>query len=225
VRDPARPAFFSAELDKSCLGQDENVAIFPWGADANVYQAEAGFRFRVAGGYLTPLIFGERPVIGFNEDPTVVELDYWGDRGTPSPDALRAFAARHEVDRVVSAVGGGYPTKAQMHVFGRVQELGGVYVAPACGEPSLRTAALPASSQLVLKEQAHGATIQWCRDGYVYRLPAGLDPGGVLEGATKAVYVQGHHLRCKAPAGYVEHGYAPTSLRVPPRTYRYYVPA
>ena len=55
--------FFADGLYRSCLGPDENVAVFPYGhaGDSMLWQAESGFGFRLAGGYLYPLVL-ERAV-------------------------------------------------------------------------------------------------------------------------------------------------------------------
>ena len=158
-------------------------------------------------------------------DNLTLALNFYGDRGRPSMDALLAFARRHDVGRIVRLADSDYPTTAQLRQLGPVEQTGGVAIAPACGTPALTRRPLPASARIVLQEQANATKIQWCLDGYVYQLPAGLDPGNLLEGATKAVYVQGRaHISCDAPPdGFVQRGYAPTRLHVPPGTYPYYV--
>jgi hypothetical protein len=220
---PQTPAFFAAGLDRSCLQPGETIAVLPYTPVEDVYQAQAGYRFHLAGGYLSSLVFGLKPIVSFNADPTVVLLDFYGDRGQPSMDAIWAFAKRHDVDRIVALPGVGYPTRRQLEAFGPVQSLGGVYVAPACGTAPLTARSLPASARRVAAEQARGTTIRYCLDGYTYDLRAGLDPGGLLQNATRAVYVAGHGLACSPPAGYRPRGYAPASAGVPPDTYRYYV--
>ena len=223
VIHPDRPPFFQAGLYKSCLSPHETLAIFPFAGDRlDTLEAETGFSFAVAGGYLTPTPAGVRSIVSFNDDPTVDLFDSWSDRGLPSVDALLAFAARHEVDRVVSLDGDGYPTKSQLRAFGPVQQIGGVEVAPACGLPSLRTRPLPAGARRMLAAQRRGLTTRYCLDGYSYDLPAGLAPGGTIAGATRAVFVAGRGLACSAPGGYTRHGYAPPSARLPSDTYAYY---
>ena len=53
-----RVPFFADGLYRSCLGADENIAVFPYGhaGDSMLWQAESGFGFRLAGGYLYPLV-------------------------------------------------------------------------------------------------------------------------------------------------------------------------
>jgi hypothetical protein len=220
---PPQPAFFTTGLYKSCL-TGETVALFPHDGDANILQAESGFRFRVAGGYLTPLVFGKKSVVGFNNDPTVVELNYFSDRGQPTAESLRAFAVRHRVDRFVTLSNQSYPSRALLRTLGPVEEVGGVFVAPACGQSSLRTRPVPPSAQRMLNLQREDAQIAYCQAGEVIGLPAGLRPAALLANATRAVFVHGEGLRCSPPPGYVRHGLAPERPGIPGDTYVYYVP-
>jgi hypothetical protein len=52
---PDNPSFFADRLDRVCLRSGENVLVLPYGknADAMLWQAETGFRFRMAGGYIS----------------------------------------------------------------------------------------------------------------------------------------------------------------------------
>jgi hypothetical protein len=55
---PNRPTFFTAGHDRACIGEAENVLVLPfpsWG-DSMLWQAESGFRFRLADGSLSPAI-------------------------------------------------------------------------------------------------------------------------------------------------------------------------
>jgi hypothetical protein len=54
-------------------------------------------------------------------------------------DAILALVKRRHVDRDVSAasVGWIYPNSTQMHAFGVLQQDGDIFIAPACGYPSL----------------------------------------------------------------------------------------
>jgi len=219
---PNRPAFFASGLYKSCVGKHETLAVY--GTDANLLQTETAFRFRIAGGYLSPIIFGAPSVVSFNRDPTVYIINFFGDRGIPSADGLRAFAARHRVDRFVAVPGLPFPTAGEMRTFGPVQRIGGVDVAPACATPPLTARALPTSARRMLALQKDGTSIRWCHDGYVYDLPAGLRPAALLAGASRAVFVSGRGLECSPPDGGLDRGYAPASLGVPPHTYRLYSP-
>src|SRR5207244_3997109 len=77
-----------------------------------------------------------KPLTRFDADKVVWELNFI-DYGRPTMDRLLAFAAIHHVDRVLSVPTHGYPNRAQMRRFGPTQLVGGMLVAPACGQPSL----------------------------------------------------------------------------------------
>jgi hypothetical protein len=54
-RTPARPSFFADDTYRTCFRPDENVFIpDAAGMDAALWQAESGFRFRLANGALSP---------------------------------------------------------------------------------------------------------------------------------------------------------------------------
>jgi hypothetical protein len=224
VQDPTLPTFFTSGLYRACLGADATIAVFPFdGGLVDLAQAEGGFRFRVAGGYLTPPVFGQRSVVSFNQDPTVVLLNFYADRGQPSTAALLAFAARHGVEHFVALAGSDDPTEQQLRTLGPSEEVGGVLVTPACHAPPLTSRPVRLAEQVVNAEQESGATILYCLGGYSYELPAGLEPGVLLRGATRAFFVAGSGLSCSAPPGYRKRGYAPVAFHVPADTYAYYV--
>jgi hypothetical protein len=58
ARSPHVPSFFTTDLRDRCLRKGENVIVFPYGprGDSLIWQAEGRFRFRIAGGYISPLI-------------------------------------------------------------------------------------------------------------------------------------------------------------------------
>ena len=225
-RPAPTPAFFSQGLDKTCIPANETLAVFPFGlgGDSMLWQVEAGFRFRLAEGYLSPVVFGARPLIAFDADPLVHTLDFLGYEARPTMTALLGFALTHGVGRIVSVVGDGYPSGQQMRRFGPVERIGGTYVSPACGQPPLTTRALTPAVQSLLDAQQAGAEIGYCDAGNYYLLPAGTYPAGVIRGATTALLVAGSGLQCTHPRTYTRDGFAPSSLGVPAATYPYYVP-
>ena len=143
---PERWPFFSDGLYRACIPRGENVAIFPYGFWGNsmLWQAESGFWFRMAEGYLRP-----KPPPPFLADPTVTMLTFTTDN--PKPPQILAFARHKHVDRIVSVLIYPHPSSNQMHRFGAVQLDGGVLVAPACGYPSLQTAVTPTSAHPATK--------------------------------------------------------------------------
>ena len=138
---PERWPFFTSGTYKLCIPRNENVAIFPYGFWGNsmLWQAETGFWFRMADGYLRP-----KPPAANLEDPTIQELTYTTDN--PTPAQILELARNKQVDRVLSVDIYVHPNGTQMHRFGAVQDTGGVLVAPACGYPSLRKGVHPTAA-------------------------------------------------------------------------------
>jgi hypothetical protein len=129
---PQRWPFFTQALYKVCIPRNENVVIFPYGfrGDSMLWQAESGFWFRMAEGYLTP-----KPPPPFIDDELVQKLTYT--YGLAGPAEILGFARRKHVGRVLSTVIDQHPSGLVMHRFGQLQVLGGMMVAPACGYPPL----------------------------------------------------------------------------------------
>src|SRR5439155_26145195 len=111
---------------------------FGGGGYSLLWQAEAGFWFRMAEDGLQPEPKTGKALNAFDADPLVWDLHYL-DYALPTMDSLLGFAANHDVDRVVAVASAGYPNRAQLRRFGATQLVGGVLVAPACGRPSLAT--------------------------------------------------------------------------------------
>jgi hypothetical protein len=144
---PERWPFFTDGLYKLCIPRNENVAIFPYGFWGNsmLWQAESGFWFRMAEGYLRP-----KPPPPFLADPTVTMLTFTIEN--PKPPAILAFARNKKVDRILSVLIYPHPSSNQMHRFGAVQLYGGVLISPACGYPSLQRGVHPTSAHPVRKD-------------------------------------------------------------------------
>jgi len=227
VSAPARVPFFATSLYKTCIPQNETLAVFPFGYEGGsmLWQAEADFRFRLAEGYVAPVVSGATSPSSFDADPTVQAIYFLSDQGHPTTTALLAFAGRHGIGRFVSVVGDGYPTESQLRSLGSVQQVGGVLVAPACGRPPLTARPQTAAVLLLDKQEETGVTIGYCRGGYYYGLPAGIHPAGSLQGARPALFIAGKGLSCSPPpAGYKRRGLAPARLGVTGGTYPYYAP-
>ena len=135
---PERWAFFTDAEYKECIPRNENVAIFPFGfwGSSMLWQAETGFWFNMAEGYLFP-----DPPPANLANPTIRELTYTDQH--PTMDQILSFVKAKKVDRIVAVGIYAYPNGNQMHRFGAVQNLGGVLVSPACGYPSLQTGIHP----------------------------------------------------------------------------------
>jgi hypothetical protein len=134
---PPRHAFFTEHLYEICVPRGDRLLVFPFGrwGESLLWQAESDFWFELAGGTLA---HNDTPV-DFATDPTISKLIFEFDDpdARPSMDELRALAQRRGIDRVLSVNDGGYPSGEQMWSFGALQELGGVFVSPACGHKAL----------------------------------------------------------------------------------------
>jgi hypothetical protein len=130
---PERWPFFTAGLYERCVPRGETLAVFPFGrfGGSMLWQAETGFRFRLAGGHIGQ----PTQPRDFVADPVVSQLLFAADR--PTLTQLLDFASRHGVDRFVSVGAQDYPNQTMLHGVGAVQMVGGALVAPACGYTSL----------------------------------------------------------------------------------------
>jgi hypothetical protein len=91
------PSFFSQGRFRDVLRKDETVVILPYGNRGNsmLWQAEADFYFRMAGGYTGPAIIDE-----FQKWPIVNAL-YWGSEIADAAPQLGAFLQAHDVRDVI----------------------------------------------------------------------------------------------------------------------------
>ncbi len=92
------PPFFTDSAYRGCLHPDENILPLPISANGQsmLWQALANYRFRMAGGYITP-----EPPDRFLA-PTVVELVALGYPVAPSqPDELRFYFRAEDVTAVL----------------------------------------------------------------------------------------------------------------------------
>src|SRR5262249_55841667 len=160
-----------------------------------------------------------KPLTSFDAEPFVREADARSTR--PTMDRLLGFVAVHDVARVISIPGYGYPTAAQMRRLGPTELVGGVLVAPPCPAPVVAPRRL-ASYAASYREEPHlsRSNISWCLGGRYFTMQQGLVPFGPSTGARRAIFVSGSGVSCLAPpAGYTDHGYAPANLGVPAHTY------
>ena len=120
---PYRPEFFTQGTYRTCFVPDDNVLMlpFPQRSDAMLWQAEAGFAFHMANGYINTRAPSGVP------DPKLTHLLQL--RAMPtSPRPLLAWARGQGVTKIVAA---GRGARAWVHLLaplGRPQRLGGVYL-------------------------------------------------------------------------------------------------
>jgi hypothetical protein len=131
---PQRLPFFVDGLYRDCLGPDENVIAVPYGGqgESMLWQAESGFAFRLAGGYIRPL-----PPPSFLRDPAVREITYEGD--APRAADLRRLVRDKHVTRIVVTAAAAPGWRGALRSFGPPTRTGGVLVYPACRADSSRS--------------------------------------------------------------------------------------
>jgi hypothetical protein len=133
VQLPERPAFFdSSSRLELCLADDENVIVFPYNpfTPSMLWQAEAGYRFRMAQGYIRPDIPGS-----FRAFPVVEKLMWTGERVTI--EEVVELARAKGVGRLISTDPASFPRREELQRVASVELVGGVLVAPACDDPPL----------------------------------------------------------------------------------------
>jgi hypothetical protein len=130
---PHRIAFFTDDSYRECLPRGTNVVILPYGGAgwSMLWQAEAGFRFRQAGGYVRP-----QPPSSFLRWPAVGAFDR---AEVPSPADVRAFAgAKHVAAFVVDDAAAGGRWRPSLDPLVEPVTAGGALVYPlgaALGPP------------------------------------------------------------------------------------------
>jgi len=221
---PPQFAFFTDKLYRACIPRNETVTIFPFGGGyvSLLWQAQTDFWFRMAEDGLQPYPVRGKPLNTFDADP-IVRAFVESEVAQPTTATLLAFAARHHVDRFISVPAYGYPSAAQMRSLGSSELIGGLLVAPACGQPSLTRRDL----RPYLMQYSHNSNsnIGYCTGANFIALPATLDPAGPIAGAKHANFVAGQGLTCAPPpAGYARHGFATPAMGEPGNTYPYYAP-
>ncbi len=222
---PERLAFFTGGLYKACIPRNETVT-FPSGSDLLLWQAESGFWFRAADDGLQPFPKYGTPLSRFDANQFVWDLAFI-DYGRPTITRMIAFAATHDVGQVLSVPEGGYPDRAQMQEIGPTQLVGGVLVAPGCGQTPLTKRDLTRYVKSAGSEQLNPGrpNIGYCMGLNFNLIPQGVYPAGLLKGAKRAIFVAGQGLTCASPPpGYKHHGFATPDMSVPADTYALYSP-
>jgi hypothetical protein len=136
-RHPYRPAFFTQGIYRTCLRPDDNVLMLPFQrTDAMLWQAETGFAFRTANGY----VITGAPA-GTPEPELVRRLER---RPMPTdPQPLLAWARRQGVTTIVAAGPEGRAWVRLLAPDVRAQRIGDIYLlrinangSRACKAPS-----------------------------------------------------------------------------------------
>jgi hypothetical protein len=120
---PVRPSFFTAGTYRACFQPDENVMMlpFPSAGDAMLWQAEAGFGFRMANGNLSP-----SPPSGVPDRGYV--LDLIADNPQDDWRPLIQWARVQHVTTIVVDARRSVPWTTLLAPVTHPTELGGVYL-------------------------------------------------------------------------------------------------
>jgi hypothetical protein len=142
TRTPDAPPFFSTALHSDCLVQGESILALPFGSlgDSDIWQVEAGFSFRLAGGYVAPpLAPGYGGLIPY--DLTNDTLPSGG------PGALIAWAKSKGVSAIVVSDRDASDWGPFLRRAVPGHELGGVLVFPLVPGPETSAACRAATGQ------------------------------------------------------------------------------
>jgi hypothetical protein len=217
---PKRLAFFTRGTYQTCLAPNQTIAFVPFVGRALLWQAETGFRFRLATDGLQPFP-KYTPLNPFDADPIVFNIIYGNTK--PDPPTLLAFAGKHGVARFITVPPTDYPSPADLGKLGPTRMTGGAFVTPRCDRPALTSRDLAGYVKKYGSPPESRSSVAWCSGGTFFLLPDGTEPTGDQSGATHAIYVDGTGLTCGAPPpGYKRHGFA--SEGVQPGIYPYYSP-
>jgi len=94
----AEPSFVTQRLYETCIRRGENVAVFPFSRHGNsmLWQAQAGYWFRQAGGYVAPL-----PPASFQSPAGVADVAEFGPRSEQAVGPILQLVRLKDVDVVV----------------------------------------------------------------------------------------------------------------------------
>ena len=109
-----------------------------------------------------------------------------------------------------------------MRQIGPTQLVGGVLVAPGCGQTPLTKRDLTKYVASAGPERLGSGrpNIGYCIGLNFNLIPQGVYPAGLLKGAKRAIFVAGQGLTCASPPpGYKHHGFATPDMSVPAGTY------
>ena len=98
ARRPAVPALLTSGLTRACLTRGENVLALPYGprGDSMLWQVDAGFWFRMAGGYIAPY-----PPPAYTRPPSIQRIAADDLPPKVTVASLRLFVRRERVGAVV----------------------------------------------------------------------------------------------------------------------------
>jgi len=117
------PRFITDRLYRTCLERDENTAIFPFAGhgDSMLWQADAGYWFRMTGGYVAP-----SPPESFRQPLAVGGIAVYGELPKGRVDLAREFVRLKQVSAVVVDERYRAPWLSALDGLGRPERVGGV---------------------------------------------------------------------------------------------------
>jgi hypothetical protein len=125
ARTPDVPALFTSASYRSCLQPGENVIAFPYGprGDSLIWQAVDGFRFRLAGGYISPKIPD-----GFTAPASIEHLTTADNPAEVTLASIRELARLKGVSHVIVAQSDEAEWRSVLSPLGRPVTVGGAVV-------------------------------------------------------------------------------------------------
>jgi hypothetical protein len=125
ARSPHVPAFFTTGLHETCLRRGENVLIFPYGprGDSMLWQAESGFWFRQAGGYVSPKVPDS-----FTSPPAIAHVTTADNPFELTLPAILELARLKGVSSILVGAAGPDPLRATLAPLGPPGRAGGTLV-------------------------------------------------------------------------------------------------
>jgi hypothetical protein len=124
-RTPDVPPLFTTGAYRHCIPHDANVIVFPIGpsGDSMIWQADSDFWFRIAGGYLSPVVPPSflRPAgiahLTTNDNPSEITVG-----------AVRELARLKGASLVIVDASEGATWRPILRPLGRPQEVGGTLI-------------------------------------------------------------------------------------------------
>jgi hypothetical protein len=127
---PSQPAFFANDLVRHCIAPGETVMTLPYtsNGDSMLWQAETGYRFNMAGGYVHP-----KPPSIWERFPAVAALDEDGPPPGGTAD-LEAFTRAAGVSAIVVEDSVADKWRSLLEPLGKPVAYGGVQIYRLRGE-------------------------------------------------------------------------------------------
>jgi hypothetical protein len=124
TRSPHVPPLFTSGLVRDCFRPGETILAFPYGprGDSMLWQADAGFRFRLAGGYISP-----NPPASFTT-PAIQHVSTSDNPSEVTTQAVLELARLKSVDAIVVDARRSAPYRSILRGVARPREVGGALI-------------------------------------------------------------------------------------------------